>query len=195
MGHTTELQHRLDLVRRGNVEARDAVIECACDQLRRLAHTMLRGFPRVRRWCETDDVFQNALLRLHRALAEVRPGSAREFYGLAATQIRRELLDLAKHFHGAEGVGRNHHSDGGKAATGKLDDPVQPETLEAWTRFHEQVEALPEEEREIVMLLWYEGLAQPEAAAVLGISLATVKRRWQAARLRLYELLEDWTLE
>jgi RNA polymerase sigma-70 factor (ECF subfamily) len=47
----------------------------------------------------------------------------------------------------------------------------------------------------VVQLLWYEGLRQPEAAVVLGISLATLKRRWQVARLRLGELLEDWTVE
>lgn len=195
MGHTTQLQKWLELARRGDVDARDAVIEHACDQLLRLTRKLLRGFPRVRRWSETDDVLQNALLRLHRALAEVRPESARQFYGLAATQIRRELLDLAKHFYGAEGIGANHHSDDGNEAKAKSADSVRPETLEKWTRFHEHVEALPVEEREVVALLWYDGLPQPEAAAVLGVSLATVKRRWQAARLRLYELLDDWVLE
>lgn len=45
-------------------------------------------------------------------------------------------------------------------------------------------------------LLWYEGLSQPEAAAALGVSLATVKRRWQAARLALYDLLAaDWAVD
>ena len=56
--------------------------------------------------------------------------------------------------------------------------------------FHEQVEALPEPEREVVNLLWYEEMPQPEAGDVLGISLATVKRRWQSARLRLSETLD-----
>ena len=36
-------------------------------------------------------------------------------------------------------------------------------------------------------LLFYEGLTQEEAAKVLGISLRTVKRRWQSARCRLYD--------
>jgi DNA-directed RNA polymerase specialized sigma24 family protein len=63
--------------------------------------------------------------------------------------------------------------------------------VEAWTRFHEQVGTLPEEEKEVVALLWYGGVSQPEAASVLGVSLATLKRRWQAARLRLSELLDD----
>jgi len=191
----TELQKWLDLVRIGNAEARDAIIEQSCERLRRLAHQMLRSYPRVRRWAETDDVLQNALLRLHRALVQVRPESPKQFFGLAAQQIRRELLDLAKHYYGAEGIGANHQSDDGKAAEAKPDDLAKPETVEAWTRFHEQVEALPEEEREVVALVWYEGLSQPEAAAVLCVSLATVKRRWQSARLRLCELLEDWNVE
>ncbi|HET6574115.1 MAG TPA: sigma-70 family RNA polymerase sigma factor [Fimbriiglobus sp.] len=195
MGHTSELNDLLGRLRRGDPEARSRVVEHACERVRKLARKMLRAYPSVRRWSETDDVLQNALLRLHRALAEVRPESVRQFYGLAATQIRRELLDLAKHFHGTQGHGAHHHSDGGRRAERQTDDPLEPETLEAWTRFHEQVDRLPDEEREVVQLLWYEGLRQPEAAVVLGVSLATLKRRWQAARLRLSELLEDWSVE
>ena len=36
----------------------------------------------------------------------------------------------------------------------------------------------------------YEGMTQPAAAKVLGVSLATLKRRWQAARLELSEQLK-----
>ena len=78
---------------------------------------------------------------------------------------------------------------------GGVHPALEPETLECWARFHELVDTLPEEEREVVQLLWYEGMKQSEAAAVLGVSLATLKRRWQAARLRLSELLEDWSVE
>jgi RNA polymerase sigma-70 factor (ECF subfamily) len=195
MGHTTQLLHWLELARRGDVEARGAILEHTCDRLRKLSRKMLRGFPRVRRWSETDDVLQNALLRLHRALAEVQPESPRQFYGLAATQIRRELLDLAKHYHGAEGIGANHQSDSGTMPHAQQADSVRPETLEKWTRFHEHVESLPESEREVVALIWYNDIPQIEVATILGVSLATVKRRWQAARLRLCELLEEWDLE
>lgn len=195
MGHTTDLHNLLDLARCGDPDARNRIIEHACDRLRTLTRKMLRSYPKVRRWSDTNDVLQCALLRLHRSLAEVRPESPRQFYGLASTQIRRELLDLAKHFYGVCGAGTHHISDGGKAAERQPADPLEPETLECWTRFHELVDSLPEEERETVQLLWYEGLKQPEAAALLGISLATLKRRWQSARLRLSELLEDWTVE
>ena len=150
---------------------------------------MLRTNQRVRRWTETDDVLQNSLIRLHRSLAEVRPESARQFYGLATTHIRRELIDLARKNFGAEGIGANHHTDGGIATENKPSN-AEPETAEAWAKFHEFVETLPEPEREVVNLLWYEELTQPETAEVLGISLATVKRRWQSARIRLSETLD-----
>ncbi len=195
MSHTSELHNLLEKVREGDPDARCRVIEHACERLRTLTRKMLRCYPKVRRWTETDDVLQNSLLRLHRSMAELRPESVRQFYGLAAVQIRRELLDLAKHFHGAQGIGANHKSDGGRAAQRQCVDPLEPETLDAWTRFHQHVGCLPDEEREVVQLVWYEGLKQPEAAAILGVSLATLKRRWQSARLRLSELLEDWSLE
>lgn len=194
-GHTTKLQQWLDLARRGDSDARNQIVNHTCERLRLLTQRMLRGFPSVKRWSGTDDVLQNAMLRLHRSLSEVRPESPRQFYGLAATQIRRELIDLARHFNGPQGIGANHHTDGGHENEGKSNNAAEPADLEAWTDFHAAVEALPEDQRDVVSLLWYEELSQPEAANVLGISLATLKRRWQAARLALFDQLKDSDFE
>jgi len=69
----------------------------------------------------------------------------------------------------------------------------EPANLAAWAELHRQVEALPEEEREVFDLLWYQELTQAEAAGVLGVSGSTVKPRWVAARLRLLQALgEGW---
>ena len=57
-------------------------LEYTRDVLRRQVHLMLRHFPGVQRWEQTDDVVQNALVRLWNALRDVRPPSAREFAGL-----------------------------------------------------------------------------------------------------------------
>jgi RNA polymerase sigma-70 factor (ECF subfamily) len=130
------------------------------------------------------------MMRLHRSLAQVHPESTRLFFGLAATQIRRELIDLARHHYGPEGNGSNHHTDGGEAVERFLDCRGEPKSLIEWTNFHTHVECLPDEDRDVFDLLWYEGLTQPEAAEVLGISLATLKRRWQSARLLIYEALQ-----
>jgi RNA polymerase sigma-70 factor (ECF subfamily) len=195
VGHTTKLQQCLELARQGNAEAREEIIAHTCERLRKLTRKMLKGYPGVGRWSQTDDVLQNAMLRLHRSLAEVTPGSPREFYGLAAVQIRRELVDLARHYYGAEGIGAKHLTDGGKAVEAQADRHVEPESLEAWTAFHDEVEKLPEEERDVVRLQWYSGLNQHEVAEALGISLATVKRRWQSARLLLFDHLKDLHLD
>jgi RNA polymerase sigma factor (sigma-70 family) len=194
---SSQLERLLGLLRGGDDKARAGLISHACHRLERLTRRMLRSFPQLRRWEQTDDVLQNALLRLHRALAEVRPQSARHFYNLAALEIRRELLDLAKHHFGPAGDGTMHHTDGdGRApddAGGSLAERSasgEPATLEAWSHFHQQAELLPPEEREIFDLLWYQGLSQDEAAAVLGVTVRTVKRRWQRARLFLHHALE-----
>ena len=103
----------------------------------------------LRRWKQTDDVFQDAMLRLHRALSEVKPESVRHFFNLAAVMIRRTLLDLAKHHLGPHGQGANHHTDGQPADDdgGSLheapDAADEPSDLEGWSAFHAQVEALP----------------------------------------------------
>lgn len=187
----TDLDNLLQRLRQGDPAARSEVIDHACERLRRLTRRMLRGYPGVKRWSETDDVLQGALVRLHRSLSQVRPESTRMFLGLAATQIRRELIDLARHHHGPEGHGSHHHTDGGEAAQECQDGSGEPVTLCDWTTFHEHIGRLPEAQREVFDLLWYKGLPQPEAAEVLGVSLATLKRRWQAARLALHDVYGD----
>ena len=187
-GHTTVLGRWLKKLDHGAPDAREAVIEHTCERLRRMARRMLGRNPHVRQWAETDDVLQNALIRLHRSLADVTPADARQFYGLAATHLRRELIDLARHFYGPMGVGANH-SPGGDGAV-RREATAEPQHLEEWAEFHERIDALPDDEREVVHLLWYGGVTQGEAAGLLGVSLATLKRRWQAARLRLAEVME-----
>ena len=174
--------------------ARSALLDHTCDRLLRLTRKMLHARRDLRRWEQTDDVFQNAMLRLHRALSDVRPESVRHFFNLATVMIRRTLLDLAKHHLGPQGQATKHHTDGQPADEegGSLHDKAeQPEDLEGWSAFHAQVEALPDEEKEVVGLLFYEGLTQQEAASVLGVSLRTVKRRWLSARCLLRQLLNE----
>src|SRR3954452_1632280 len=112
MGQDTEARELLDRLRAGEDSARDRLIALAQGRFVALARAMLRRYPHVRRWEETDDLLQAALMRLHRGLAVVRPEDVPHFDNLAATQIRRELIDLARSYHGPEGIGANHHTDG-----------------------------------------------------------------------------------
>ena len=184
----TQLQYLIEDAINGNPSAREALLDHACDRLMRMTRAMFHDFPALRRWEQTDDVFQDAMIRLHRALEAVEVDTVRYFFNLAGVQIRRTLLDLAKHHFGPEGAAANHHTDHQPAddkggSLRKIGNP--PDDLEMWAEFHERVEKLPLAEQEVVNLLFYEGLQQEQAAAVLGISYSTLKRRWQAARLRL----------
>jgi len=188
-----ETHHRLEAslarLAAGDQTARDDLIAVACERMRGIAHRMLRTFPTVRRWDETDDIVQNAAMRLYRALSQVVPRDVRGFIGLAAVQIRRELLDLARRHAGPESYGANHETnvqriDGHERA--KIDDATDdagaPDRMDRWTRLHEVAESLPDEERELFHLAWYMGLKQEEISTLLGCSVRTVKRRWESAK-------------
>jgi RNA polymerase sigma-70 factor (ECF subfamily) len=124
---------------------------------------------------DVDDVYQESALRLWKSLSAVQPGSAKDFFGLAAQQIRRVLIDFARKYAHSLPV-----------ALGDGQTPAfDPASLEIWTRFHEEVETLPEDLKEVVELLWYHELTQEEAAGLLDVDKSTVKRRWRRARTQL----------
>ena len=154
----TQLQRDIDQALAGDGSAHAALIDHACDRLVKLTRKLFHRHPDLRRWEQTDDVFQHAMLRLHRALAEVKPESVRHFFNLSAVMIRRTLLDLAKHHLGPHGHGANHHTDGlppdepGGAVHRATDPACEPTDLEGWTTFHAQVGKLAEEEQEVVNL-------------------------------------------
>ncbi len=180
----------------GDESARDELLAESSDRLTRLTRKMLRDYPRVRRWEQTDDVLQNATMRLCRALKDVQPATVADFFRLAAAQIRRELIDLARRHSGSRlrlSIRSDQPPHDSEEPPGGFQTPDQthdPDRLATWSDFHCAVEKLPAEERETFDLLFYQGLSQAEACAVLGISERTIKRRWQAARLKLCESLD-----
>jgi len=172
--------------------AYDQILEIAMERLRILTHEMMRGYPSLARWEQTDDVFQEVVIRLYRTLKKVQPQSARHFFGLAAQQVRRTLIDLARHHFGPLATAANHESHFGLAelpppASESTDGPV---TLAEWAEFHEQIEKLPEEPRDVFSLIWYTGATHAEAAKILEVSTKTVQRRFLQARLLLTEAFQ-----
>jgi len=174
---------------RGDLSARDRIIEICSDRLRGLAHRMLGRYPGVRRWEDTDDVFQNAAMRLHRALGAMQFDTPRSVMALAATQLHRELIDLARRHAGPSSYAANHATnvmpgsavdDGGDHHIDQ--SPVDDTNLDRWTLFHEAIANLPEDEREVFHLVWYVGVDQKTIATLLECSERTVKYRWRAAR-------------
>ncbi len=194
----TRVQNLVESVRRGDHRAREMLLAHACERLLILTRRMFHGRPGLQRWEQTDDVFQNAMVRLQKALEGTELQSARHFLNLATVQIRRELIDLGRKHFGPHGIGRNHHTDHqpGDDRGGRLHSlEAPPGDLATWTEFHERAERLPAEEREVFDLLYYDGISQEEAAAVLGCSVRTVRRRWQEAKILLHGGLSDGPAE
>jgi RNA polymerase sigma-70 factor (ECF subfamily) len=66
-----------------------------------------------------------------------------------------------------------------------------PLALTFWTEFHQTVEGLPDLERKVFELLWYQEMPQAEAAALLHVSESTIRRHWLSARRQLGAFLKD----
>jgi RNA polymerase sigma-70 factor (ECF subfamily) len=190
---TQKLESCLARLRAGDSQARDDLWGLVNDRLTVLTRRMLhRDYSRVRHWEQTEDVAQNVRLRLMRALQDIIPATAREFYGLASLQIRRELIDRIRQLTGRAGDREPPRSfpDGTDApGDGPEDSGSGPEDLAVWEEFHQAVEELPEQEREVFDLHWYQELSLEEAAEVLGVDRSTARRRWRGARLKLAAVL------
>jgi RNA polymerase sigma-70 factor (ECF subfamily) len=193
---TTTLLGLIARLQAGDLSAWDDVYRHTGSRLEALAHRMLRTFPQVHGFEQTDDVLQNAVLRLLRALQVVRPGSVREFFGLAGEQLRRELLDLKRHYYGPQGLatyqappnGADPHSDPLATIPDRAPEWLE---LEEWSEFHRQIGELPMELREVVDLHFYQGLTKAESATVLGVDARTVQRRWNIALNRIRSLRRE----
>lgn len=193
LSHSGILDQRLADLQRGDPAAADDLIAETYDRLRQLASRILADYPGIRCWEETDDVWQTAAIRFHRALSEAAPESPLHFFRLAAQQIRRTLIELARKFNGPSGLATNHKTNHvgeefepiSRRHRAAIDDTNDPFKLADWAEFHDQIGRLPDSEREMFDLLWYNGLPQAEAAELLGIDVRNVKRRWRSARLLL----------
>jgi RNA polymerase sigma factor (sigma-70 family) len=194
--HTTKLHGWLQRMKDGDQAARDELVRGICGRLERLARRMLKDYPAVASATDTADVLQSALMRLLRSLdgLDRDPATTREFMALAAEQVRRELLDLTRHFKSAK---RGRGAKGVPITEGESTDEmfepaakfVDEDGLELWSAFHAAVEQLPVREREVVGLVFYHGWTQPQVAELLQMSDRQVRRDWRSACLKLTEAL------
>jgi RNA polymerase sigma factor (sigma-70 family) len=160
------------------------------ERIRLMVRPRLRSFPDVSACEETDDILNQVLFRLHNALDDVRPASPLDLMGFCAELIRRVLLDVLKsarrrHLDRTYSLNALGEADGFDPANG-TDHPIDSDTL---AEFHRYVGELPPEEKVLFDLLYYAGLKVPAAAAALGVSPASLKKRWQVARIRAVERL------
>jgi len=82
------------------------------------------------------------------------------------------------------------------ALASDMPDPVSvAEARELQGRVHAAIAALPEQDRQVVLLFYMAGYSQPELAALLELPLTTIKKRLFDARRRLRARLDDLVRE
>jgi RNA polymerase sigma-70 factor (ECF subfamily) len=190
--HTTALVQRYlnDLAQDSPAEPIvRALLDVAVRRLHLLCATLLyRRYPRLTQPpvnLQADELLSAVAERLLKALREARPQTVRHFFALANQHMRWELNDLARRL------------DEQPAAVELRDDLVPAPSSSAsgltpnGRRMLEAIENLPEEEREAFCLVRVQGMTQTEAARLLGVSEATVKRRLNRSLRLLTEQLAD----
>src|SRR5262245_59718355 len=173
---TIRLHGFVDRWQAGDKEAADQLLRAVGQRLEGLSRKLLRGFPAVRACTETADVLQGSLMRLLNTLRKLQPESTRHFSNLAAVHIRRELLDLARHFRGMNQTRLSPADTAGDSAAGDLVAKTAAPTdgdIDTWCRFHEAVDELPLEEREVVGLAFYHSWTQGQIAELFQVDERT----------------------
>jgi len=152
--------------------------------LRRLARRALSA-ERADHTLGTSGLVSEAFFRLLEQ-QRVEWRSREHFIATAAQMMRRILVDHAR--------GRCTAKRGGGVRALPLVEALAPsESLDGVVAIHDALEALAAIDRvqsEIVELRFFGGMTHDEIARHLGISLATVERRWRLARAWLYRRLK-----
>jgi RNA polymerase sigma factor (TIGR02999 family) len=170
--------------RAGDDQALDELVSLVYGELRRLAGRYL-GHESAGRTLQTHDLIHEAFLRLV-GQRHVDWQNRAHFFGIAARMMRRILTDHARrraavrHGGGVRRVALEEFADLGAA-----DDAAIVAVDEALV----ELGAVNEELAKIVELRFFGGLEHDEIAAVLGVSNATVRRRFRVAKAWLYRRL------
>jgi RNA polymerase sigma factor (TIGR02999 family) len=165
---------------RGDSDAENELMQIVYDELRRLARNYLRR-ERADHTLQPTALVHEAYLRLVDQKS-VEWQNRAHFYGIAALMMRRILVNYAN--------GRERAKRGGEAqrlslsAVDRLAGKQEFDLIALDDALKRLAEIDPQQSR-IVELRYFGGLTNEEIAEVVGISVATVKREWSAARAYL----------
>jgi RNA polymerase sigma-70 factor (ECF subfamily) len=183
----------------GDVEAVDRLMDRHRDSLNRMVHCRLN--PGVGGRFDASDIVQEALLTASRRLAEYLANPRMPFHAWLRQLARDRLADAYRHELAAKrNVAREQSQPTGETSSlspiGQLRDAeLTPAAIllrkEFATRFHQALEQLSEESREIVLMRHAEQLSNSQAAEVLEISEPAAGMRYLRALRQLKSILGD----
>lgn len=177
---TDDVRVLLRAWRCGDRLARDRLFAMFYQELEQAAAAMLRGERDVS--LSIGDLVHEAILKLI-ALEQIEWQDRAHFLALTSVMMRRALIE---HVRAKRAAKRRHLKvelltnlpDVGNADLDEVNDAL------------EHLARIDPQRAEIVEMRYFGGMEIGDIAVVLNLSESTVKRRWQSARLWLFEALQ-----
>ena len=154
------------------------------DELRRLAHHYMRG-ERPDHVLQTTALVNEAYLRLA-GMSRMQWRDRTHFLAMAATQMRRILVDYARERNAGKRGGGDLHVT---AIDGAAEIPDRGLDVTALDAALDELARFDAQQARIVELRFFGGLTMEETAKALDISPATVGRDWVSAKAWLHHHL------
>jgi RNA polymerase sigma-70 factor (ECF subfamily) len=149
-----------------------------------------------------EDVFQQTFLQVHLKCDQFEPGRKVRpwLYTVATNQAIDYRRRNRRHRVGSLSRAAEHNveEDAGALAEllggGETGPADNAESAEQYDALRQAIDTLTETSRQVVMLVYFQGLKYREAAQILSIPVGTVKSRLHAAMLKLTESLSHINL-
>ncbi|MGD9632303.1 MAG: ECF-type sigma factor [Pirellulales bacterium] len=177
MANVTKIFRQID---QGDPDAAEGLLPLVYDELRQLAMTKLAK-ERPGQTLQATALVHEAYLRLIGPADDQaqRWDSRGHFFAAAAEAMRRILVEHARRKKRLKHGGERQRVELDSACAVSAEPSVDLLALDEGLN---KLAAIQPIKAELVKLRYFAGLTMPEAAAALGISLATAERYWAFAR-------------
>ncbi len=145
-----------------------------------------------------EDVFQRTFLQVHLKCEQF--DSSRKVRPWLYTVATNQAIDYQRRNrrHRMVSLDRNNgvNQEDGNGSLAQLLDSPEPdpfdrvETAEGNARLRDAVDRLPPQSREVVLLVYFQGMKYREAAEAMSIPVGTVKSRLHSAIIKLGEAIK-----
>jgi len=186
----SELTELLGQASGGNREAFDLLVPLVYEELRQMAEARLR-IERAGHTLNATALVHEAYVRLV-GQERVEWKGRVHFFSLASQAMRRVLMNYAEARNAKKRRGQSVHVDLDSVAESVADSMAeeQADELLALDEALKELEQFNERGARVVEYRFFGGLTHDEIGEAMGLSEATVRRTWRAARAWLRDTLD-----